>query len=258
MIYVDLNEPLNIQGWIGTSYPTERLALNQMGFADYLYHTHDGKVHQFERKQSKEIMSTFDKVELQLKRQIELGVADTLELLVEGHLAYDEHGTATYSLSKDGKVLYRTGVFRRPYNLVLSKFLSYKAQGIDVTMLASSKELAGYIVSSFKKDGAPPPEGGPATFNTYIKPRPQVLEYNPHVLTLMGVEGGGAGEEIAKAWVKELGSPIEVFTSFFPGSRLSPPSIYVPANVKMASGRRVGEAKAGQFLRAIDGTNPKL
>jgi hypothetical protein len=166
--------------------------------------------------------------------------------LVEGTIGPHPNGTTTYGISKDGKLLYGTGTFHRPYAAVVGWFLSLREVGVEVTILRDTEALAQWVVAEYKRDSEP--NSGSSTFDRYVKPRPYVKEYNPNVLTIMGVEHGGCGEELAKALVARFGTAYEVFTAGIE-ELATTPLIREDGDKRRPS--KVGLAKAQQLLRAI-------
>ena len=238
MIYVDSNEPHDLQELIAQGLPVMRQSLNTMGFADYLWHNIDGDAEQLERKKATELMASLDAVEAQLKRQIELDVALKLDLVIEGMLGPAPGGTAAYQMSKDSRLMYKTTTFKRPYKSVMAWFNGLSRAGIQTYWVPDIKGTANLIMALYGNSQ----KESHQTFSRYIKAKDHVKEYNPYVLTLMGVEGGGAGEEIAKSLIGWYKTPLTVFTA----------REHDLATTLLDSGkRRVGPSKARQLLRAV-------
>ena len=244
MIWLDTNEPLALQLLLEQGNTVERHPLNTLGFADILWHGLSD-TQQMERKQAPELLSSLDSVEEQLHRQILLGVADKLRLVVEGMIAPSADGVVTYQMSKDSKVMYKTRTFHRPYTSVMSWFSALEANGVEVYCVPSLEATALLVSALYHRSQKLPEEQ--STFSKYIKPRPQVSAYNPFVLTLMGIENGGVGEEMGKALVARFRTPWEVFCA---GQQEIADTRLIGKEDKPST-RRVGPATALKLHKAI-------
>ena len=220
------------------SHQCERLPLNEMGFADYMWHTWDGKAKQRERKQAGELLGKVKLVEEQLKRQIDLGVADQLGLIVEGMIGPSPTGCIAYAMSMDDKVMYKTGNFRYPYTAIMKWFANLEDVGIPVRFTPSWKGTAMLIGALHDNDQKPTH----SLFTRTIMVPPRIKEYDPYVLTVMGVHNAGFGEEMAKSALGWYQTPIALFNA---------PERDI-ADTMMDSGkRRIGPAAAGRLVKAL-------
>lgn len=245
MIHLDRHEPPTIYDLIKQSYPVQWQGLNDMGFADAVWHDYQGEAHQLERKQAREYLSKPEEVEEQLHRQLDVGVAATTSLAIEGMIGPHPTGCVAYSSSKDGKVMYQVGTFRRPYSAVLAKLIAYQEIGITVHIVPSWQATASLICALYKRSQDAEDH---TTFQRHIKVQPHIMEYNPYILTLMGVHNGGIGEELGKALIGRYGTPFEVFRSS-ENELANTPLIRSDGDTRRRG--YVGPAKAKQLLRAI-------
>jgi hypothetical protein len=208
-----------------------------MGFADYAWHCADGTMEQLERKQAGEFLSKVEAVEEQLKRQLELGVADHLSLVIEGMIAPDPVGTVVYQMAANGSVMYKGKRFRRGYKSVVGWLARLQQAGVQVYIVPSQAATAILVAELYSLA-----QRESNIFQSYIRREVHTKEYDPYVLTIMGVHNGGAGEEIAKALVRRFHTPIDAFNS----------SRGEIASTELGSGKRsVGQAKAKQLLLAL-------
>jgi len=203
-VLIDHFEPEQIEHLVAQSVPVSRLGLNSKGFADYLWYGFDGHRIQVERKQADEVLGGMDKVEEQLRRELSNGVEESI-LLVEG-ICEPVFGlkiaTQTWRRAKDKNIL----VPGRVYNCSYTGYKAWQNQldkaGITVVetfdYTATAMTLVALYQNSQKEEHK--------TLKRYIKEHIYVENYNPHILTLMSVKGGGIGEEKAKALIERYGT----------------------------------------------------
>ena len=220
MLFIDIYEPRQIEELLAQTVPITRMALNHstMGYADYLWLAYDGHRIQVERKQIDEILSGMDQVEEQLQRELSNGVEETI-LLIERTCAPIpgiKSTTQSYSRPSPGsglnkllmKVLKHDDVMvpGHKYNVSYTGLQAWKSQldkaGITIVETFDWTTTAHTLIALYKNSQKPEH----ATLRRYIKNHIITTERNPHVLTLMGVKGGGVGEEIAKALIERFGT----------------------------------------------------
>jgi len=246
-ILVDNHEPREIEYLIAQSVPTlmPQPGLNSQGFADYLWFACDGHRVQVERKQVNEILGGIDQVEEQLGRELDNGVEETL-LLIEGicePIAGLKIATQVWHKARGKNVL----VPGRVYNCSYTGLQAWKSQldkaGITVVETFDYTATAMTLVALYQNSQDPKHK----TLRRYIKDRIYVESKNPHVLSLMGVKGGGVGEEIAKAWIEQFGTfwycinqDVEVLAEVMMGEE--------------GKEKRIGMSRTKRFMNAIGRT----
>ncbi len=215
MILIDTAEPADIEHLLKTCIPVQRKSLNQNRMADYYWAGADGKTTQVCRVQAGELLGNIDSQELELHRYY--NSADENYLFIEGIIAQfplgkqafrrkSPNARASVRLYDDGK----PGLFAHKvtdkgfiteahkYNTSYSFYAAWKYRltkcGVSIIETINSLDTASLLVAAYKSDQKPTH----GTLTRYIKPKIAVADFNPHVLTLMGIEGAGLGEEIAE------------------------------------------------------------
>ena len=205
MLFIDTFEPQDIEILVGQSVPTMRSALNNQGYADYMWMAHDGHRVQVERKQCPEILGGIDKVEEQLGRELQNGVEETM-LLVEGvcePVAKLKLATQTW-VKKSGKgaVMVPGRAYNCSYTGMQAWFNRLDKAGVTLVQtfdyVATAMTLVALYGNSQKVDHS--------TLRRYIKERINIPDFNPQVVSLMGIKGGGLGEAKAKAIIDRYGT----------------------------------------------------
>lgn len=202
MIYF---EPQQIELLIAQSIPTNKIGLNTKGFADYLWFCVDGHRIQVERKQVDEVLSGMDKVEEQLRRELQNEVEETI-LLIEGicePIAGLKMATQSWHKAKGKRNIMVPG---HKYNVSYSGLQAWKNQldkaGITIVetfdYVATAMTLVALYNNSQKEEHT--------TLRRYIKDRIYPRPYNPHILTLMGIKGVNLGEARATALIERYGT----------------------------------------------------
>jgi len=203
-ILLDNMEPVEIENLIKQSIDVTRMGLNSKGFADYLWFACDGHRIQVERKQIYEVLGGIDEVEEQLQRELQNGVEETI-LLIEG-ICEPVFGlklaTQTWRRAKDKNIL----IPSRTYNCSYTGYKAWQNQldkaGVTIVETFDYTATAMTLVAFYQNSQ----EEKHKTLRRYIKNRIQIENKNPHVLTLMGIKGGGIGEERAKAIIDRYGT----------------------------------------------------
>ena len=205
-IFMDNQEPVEIEALMAQSAQVikPQPGLNSQGFADYLWFACDGHRIQVERKQIYEVLGGMDNVEEQLRRELSNEVEETI-LLIEGicePVMGLKMATQTWHKAKEKNIM----VPGRIYNTSYSGYQAWKNQldkaGITVVetfdYIATAITLVAIYQNAQKLEHK--------TLKRYIKDKIHIETYNPHVLTLMGISGGGIGEEIGKALIDRYGT----------------------------------------------------
>lgn len=205
-LIIDMFEPKQIEALVSQSVPTMRMTLNHgpQGIADYFWFCCDGHRVQVERKQIDEILSNIDGVEEQLGRELSNGVEETI-LLYEGTcepIPGLKAMTQSWKIARDGKVM----VPSHKYNISYKGFQAwlYQLDKSGITIVHTSHYMATAVALVALYDSSQNPKH--TTLKRYIKEHITVPTFNPHVITLMGIHKGGAGEEIAKALIARFGT----------------------------------------------------
>jgi len=203
LIKIDLIEPREIEALIGQTVQTTRLALNSMGYADYVWSNIRGEVEQIERKRVAEVLAGMPEIEYQLRNEIKKVPATIL--IVEGIAEPHPQGIRTYVVSKDGRFFRSDRVYKTPYALYEGWLVALARAGITVWKTASwvctAEAIVRFMKSSDKLDS-----------DILVRQLKRVREYdpNPHVETLMHVSGGKVGPKLAAALVVAFGTAWDV------------------------------------------------
>ena len=244
-ILIDNHEPQEIKYLIEQSVPTimPQPGLNSQGLADYLFFACDGHRIQVERKQIYEVLGSMDSVEEQLQRELQNGVEETV-LLIEGvcePIFGLKMATQTWHKAGKGKNIMIPG---KTYNTSYTGYQAWKNQldkaGVTIVetfdYTATAMTLVALYQNAQKEEHR--------TLRRYIKDRIYVESNNPHILTLMGVKGGGIGEEIAKAW-------IEIFGTAWYTMNQDTEALAEVLVGEEGKQKRVGIPRAKKFLKAL-------
>ncbi len=204
LIIIDTFEPDSIEALMSSSVDTMRKGLEPLGNADYLFFACDGHSIQIERKQAGELLSSIEKVEEQLRR--ELPNADETILLWEGVIepvmAQNGANCMAYHKAKGGDILVPGRPYNQNYGGLQAWFSQLDKCGVTVVNTTSMVATALTIVALYRS--AQKPEH--TTLRRYIKEKIHIETFNPHVLSLMGIEGAMIGEVKAKALIKRFDS----------------------------------------------------
>jgi ERCC4-type nuclease len=204
MIMVDTFEPKQIEELIAQSVQVQRMGLNPQGIADYMWYACDGHRVQVERKQTGELLASLDNVEEQLQRELSNGVDETI-LLIEG-VCQPVFGlklaTQIWHKAKDKNIM----VPGRTFNCSYTGYKAWQNQlekaGVTIVetfdYIATAMTLIALFQNSQKKEHT--------TLRRYIKDKIYIESKNPHIISLMGIKGGGIGEEKAKALIDRYGT----------------------------------------------------
>ncbi len=198
-ISVDSHEALELLPLLQQMAPAKVDNLNQAGYADFLWATHDGKLHTQEGKQINELLGDLDAVEEQLQRQIRAGMAHTYGLTVRGIALPHPEGIATYqwSKTKDGRrVAYENRVVHQPYQHYRSFLYRLQRKGLIVREVDSTEAMAVDLAAMYLRDQKPHDD----ILERHIVVKPPVFNPQPNVLALMGLTEG-IGESRALALV---------------------------------------------------------
>lgn len=200
MIFIDTFEPTELEYFIKPAVPTMRASLNTTGFADYMFIDILGRRVQFERKQWGEILSNPERVEEQLRREF-IGGVEELNLIVEGHCEPTAKGVDVYK--KTGKpYLRKVYSYKQSFTRIVSWLWQLDKTGISVYQTPNTLGTAHFLCAAFKNSQ----KTEHTTLQRYIKPKIRVGPQDSQVLTLMGIEGAGLGEQRAMDLVLNFGS----------------------------------------------------
>ncbi len=205
MMFRDTFEPKNIEDLIAQSVPIQKKNLNHaLGIADYLWFTCDGHRVQVERKQFDEILSDMDGVEELLSRELDNGIEETV-LLCEGGcepVPGVKNFTQTWKSAKGGKIMVPSHKYQTSYKGLMAWFYQLDKAGVTIVTTNHWIGSASALVAMYESSQDPKHK----TLRRYVKDKIIIKSKNPHVLTLMGIKGGGIGEEIAKSLISRYGT----------------------------------------------------
>ena len=212
ILKVDEHEPTEVELLIKQVVPdTVRTSLNRAGYADYMWTDFDSQPEHIERKQCAEILGGMNKIEDQLKRELE--VCETLTLLVEGVAMPDETGTMTYKLRPNGQGFQKGRKFGLPFAAYEGFLMGLERAGIRVWKTISHIDTAQYVSARFKQ--AQKTEH--STLSRHLAPEVSYFRVNPQVRALLGLCGGldarsgsneriGIGPKSAEALIEVFGN----------------------------------------------------
>lgn len=203
MFTMDIFEPQQIEELLKQSISVSRIKLNVLGYADYLWHDILGMTNQVERKQIDEILSSVDRVEEQLRREITM--ADRTYLIYEGTfepIAGVKVGCQSFRKAKDGKIMVPGHKYNTSFSGVMAWFDQLDRAGITVVNTMDYVTTAITLVALYNNSN----KEEHTTLQRYIKTKIYPKPFNPHVLTLMGIADVNIGEEIATALVERFGT----------------------------------------------------
>lgn len=203
-LLMDMMEPEEIGILIGQSVPVTVTGLNFGGMADYLWFACDGHRIQVERKQISEILGGMDHVEEQLSREMKNGVEETI-LLIEGvcePIASKGIATQAWHKASQKNIMIPGHTFNTSYTGMQAWKSQLDKAGVTVVETFDYIATAMTLVALYQNSQKPEHK----TLKRYIKDRIQIENRNPQILTLMGIKGGGVGEETASALVERYGT----------------------------------------------------
>ena len=206
MLHVDVFEPPEIEQYIGQVVPVTRTTLNISGLADYFWLDHLGNNIQVERKQWGEILNNFDHIEEQLRREIQ-GCAST-HLLIEGTAIPTDVGIDVYRYNGKGYFYryHRYGTEESPQPTLCIRLHSFLWQldhnGVGIVHTSTQYETAIALAAMYKQSQRTDCQ----MFQRYIREKPKLNNQNPHVLTLMGIQGVELGQKKAESLINKFGT----------------------------------------------------
>ena len=216
MIFCDIFEPTNIETIIQQSVPTYKDAFNNKGFPDYTWIDTINRRIGVSRKKLGELLSSIDATEEQLGRDMES--VDELILLIEdcfySPILYNNRpGIQTWIPTKDGKFIRQYRKYNVSVSLLDSWLYQLSKAGISHIKTFDYEHTASCLVSLYHSSQ----KLEHSTLRRYIKPKMIHRDWNPQVLTLMGVytEAGKKcrtflGEKKAKALIDRYGTVWEI------------------------------------------------
>ena len=202
MILVDTHEPDDIYQLLAQSLEVQRMGL----WTDYVWANVEGRWIGAERKQWGEVVGRLDEVEEQLSR--ELRQAEELLLIIEGVIEPTPTGVHIYTRVGGGKFGFRKqrqyGSPKKPqpytYSMIMSWLWRLEKEGVQIWMTPNYTATAMALVS-FYKQGLKKEH---TTLKRYIRKLTRPPKQDPHVTSLMGIQGAPLGEVRAKALVKRF------------------------------------------------------
>ncbi len=218
-LLVDQHEPISISLLLEQSVPTERVLLNKPAVParpDYCWIDWEGKWHGVSRKQGGEFLGSVDATEAQLLE--EMGGVDRLYLLIEGWISPDADGSAwAWRLAKGNeRIAFRDHHYRQSYKGVRAKLARLEDLGVMVVQTADETDTALALVALY--EASLKPESEQRTLKRLIKEKYWLTEEDAarksFMLTLMGIQGAGVGEEVADALAGAFGTVAQLVRYF--------------------------------------------
>lgn len=252
---VDSHESVELELLLQQMVPTSRDRLNDAGYQDFLWADHAGELHTYEGKETGELLASIDAVEEQLMRQINKGLAHHYGLIVRGVATPHKDGIAIgkWVQNRGGAPMVVEGrVIRQSYKGYRAWLHQLGQMGLDVVEVPSTEAMATTLAAMYLNDQ----KAEHRTLNRHIAVKPFALNPQPDVLSLMGLQGAGLGEELATALIGRLVDPVtgEIvfqgkYRTLWEVFHADPTDIAI---TKLRSGKRsVGPAAAQRLFAAI-------
>lgn len=227
MLLIDRNEPEQIDSYLNPPLDITRGSFNQTGGTTVIYPDYtivgSEKMIGISRKQVGEVLSSIDRCEEQLQREL-TGPCEHLALIIEGVMRSDGNGGAwAYSFDWDSEHYFNTarqvgsvGFKRQHFNQNFEGVQNWQTRlewlGVQVIHTYSLQDTAGKIVAmhnlAFKGSES-------KTLSRLIKEKHTVIGVTPQetafARTLMGIEGAGFGEALALTVATSFDSIKELF-----------------------------------------------
>ncbi len=220
MIFVDVFEPTNIEVLIQQAVPVYKDSFNFKGFPDYMWIDVTGRRIGVSRKKLGELLGGILSAEEQLGRDMES--VEELWLLIEdcvysSILYNNKPGLQTWIPTKEKNLL-------RPYHkfgvsqVALDAWLYQLSQnGISHVKTFDFEHTASCLIAMYNSSQ----KAEHTTLKRYIRTQQAHRDWNPHVLTLMGIHTMSddgkrcrtfLGEKKAKALIDRYGTAWEVLS----------------------------------------------
>jgi len=222
-IFIDVFEPTNIEALIHQSVPTIKDSFNNKGFPDYTWIDVFNRRIGVSRKKIGELLGDISGAEEQLGRDIE-GV-DELWLLIEDAIysptlysrknSPPKPGIQIWTPTKDGKLLHPY----HKYGISIAQFNAWLYQldkcGISHIETFDYEHTASSLIAMYQSSQ----KAEHTTLKRYIRTKALHRDWNPHVLSLMGIHSLSAdgkrcktflGEKKAKSLIDRYGTMWEV------------------------------------------------
>jgi ERCC4-type nuclease len=200
----DSHEPDEMARLLTTCVSLEIEALNEHGYADYLWEDYEGKLVQVERKTWNELLADLDSVEEQVRKEIVNNPDVRTMLVVEGTAIPTVSGTTTLGPTR-GSILVPKSNYSRHIQMVYG-WLYQVEKHCEVYMTSCLHSTARALIAFCQADQ----KEDHNTFSRYIK---QIqFDPNPQVQMLMNMYSG-LGEVKAKALIEDFGTVWRVLHS---------------------------------------------
>ena len=251
-LVIDTAEPVEIEKLVSACVSVARGSLNQNKMGDYFWSGVDGKTRQVCRVQAGELLGNVDSQEAELRRYYNNADETYLfieGIVCQNSLVKRQSGGRGWvgkpgvgaGASKSGKSgarksssdslstrLFDDGtpgtfthrvsdsgyiITAHKFHVQYSMYAAWKWRltqvGIGVLETVNYVETAQLLVAAYKSCQ----KSEHHVLTRYIGQKVRIPDYNPHVVTLMGIEGAGLGEEKAKILIKEYGSVFNLLTA---------------------------------------------
>lgn len=266
-LLVDANEARNhptLIDWLRQSVDVNVASINQTAGSTVIYPDFvvfgGNKLVGINRKTWGEVLSSIDKVEEQLQREL-AGPVEQLALLIEGQATPDgQQGAWAYNLGwgelklwrgdSVGSIPFRRQHYQANYKGIMNWLTRLEWMGIQVIYSAGLYDSACRMVAMhdlvMKNEDS-------KTLNRLIKAQFSVLSLDPQekamALSLMGLQQAGVGEELGLTIASAFGSITELIRYWDDGG--------VICDLMLRNGtRRVGNAAEAKLQRALGYTRP--
>lgn len=227
---VDVHEPDDAIPLLGQSIEAAKESINQQGYADYLWQGAEGRK-QWERKQWYEILGDVDKVEDQLRREVQAHPDVQTSLVIEGVATPGLEGSRAWTMSEGKReVMYP----KHHYRTNMSKAYAWIYQVsrfMPVYFTPTFHSTVVFLVAAYKADQ----KEEHTTFSRYL--RNMDFHPNPQVEALMNISrSAGIGSTRAQALIRRFGTLWNVLNQ-------------LPAT--LATVDNMGEQTARKLLRKV-------
>lgn len=268
MILQDSNEPKELELYLAQSVEVQVGSYNQTQGSTQVYPDFviigGPKLIGVNRKQAGELLSSLDKVEEQLQREL-AGPCEQLALILEGSIVPDGNGGCwAYNLNWEhitmwraqnqgtrGSIPFTRHHFNQQYSGVRAWLTQLTSMGVMVVQTTSLYDTAAFLISLH--NWAQKAESEHKTLNRLIKENITILGLDKaevdFAITLMSVKNAGIGEELAMT-IASLGFRTigELFRYWAQGSGLCDTMVREKLGTRP---RRIGVSAESKLQRAL-------
>lgn len=204
---LDLHEPDEVLEYVKQTIPhAKKTNLNGEGWADYVWNTQASGIEQVERKQWGELLVNPERVERQLRDELQAHPEVVLWLYIEGVIASDAQGIEVYKLQRiqwqgKSREVYMPNWHSRTSIARVQAWISQLERiGVRVKYTQNTLETSVALTQAYRTAQHPP-----TILQRHIKPS-ITFHPNSQVMTLLGAHKSGIGVELAERIIKEFGT----------------------------------------------------